>query len=267
MQLQALQEDLTLEEQLEELQKEVFQLRSAEREKELALVAYNEQRQRADMLEAERDLARMEKQQLMRDAEELRKLKKRYASIMAICAAPNERFKSPYEKLAMITGPEQKPYPASLHGGSPEQMLTSIKQWNKAIGGNDENTHCLGRALKELEASGSIERTAIDTGDGRTHYYVKINEHHLDHPRFINPDVIRPHNGGDKRCPQCHQYCKKKLVISYECENCGIDYDKNMNPIDHTESIIDIPQEPQEELVLTQSELDVFDFSKKRKRS
>lgn len=229
------EEFATLQQELEALRNENFQLRSAERERDLALQAVTELQHQISMVEHERDYVRLELNRANKELQELQELRDWKRSRLAICAIPHERL-SALSKLALITSREQIPYSAARHGGDPATTLISIKQWNKAIGGAEENTNCINRALKPLEEIGTVTRARVDCNDGLKHYHVEINEQHLRAPRLINPQEPRPNNGGDKRCPFCKRYCKSKktVTVTYECANCGIDYDRDMQPIDHT---------------------------------
>ena len=192
-------------------------------------------RRRVKTLENERDYARLELNRASVSQEELQHLRARLTSILAICRVPNRKLGA-FSKLAMIVSPEQVAYSAERHGGDKDTMLWSMAKWNEAIGGGDEeknpkNTNCIARALEPLQETGTITRELVDLHDGRKHFTVKFNEDHFRNPLLINPVEDRKHNGGDKRCPQCGQFCKKKFAISYSCEPCGLDFDMNMKPL------------------------------------
>lgn len=230
-------EDVITDQEYEELLKDYHELKDelaqatgqlqslsiVQQERDLAV-------QRVHTLQDELDYQRMQLQRTEASEAESRVLQRRINSILAICAVSRDDL-GPNEKLAMITGPEQKPYSASLHGGSPDVKLTSMGQWNKAIGGGDGNSNRINKSVKILEALGVVKREEVECPDGKTHFTVELNENLLQHPRFIKPDEPRPHNGGDKRCPSCGNFCKKRLSIKYECVKCGIDFDQDMTPI------------------------------------
>jgi len=164
--------------------------------------------------------------------EENRKLKERDAFVRATAAIPST-VHGPYAKLAMITKQQQVTYSAGKHGGDESVQLTSMKRWNMAIGGNEENTHCIARALDALESTGTITRTKVDCPDKRKHFSVQVNEEHFRNPKLIKSTEERPNNGGNKRCPnpECGGICKKRVNVTYECEKCGIEFDGAMNPL------------------------------------
>lgn len=176
--------------------------------------------------------------------EENRKLKERDASIRAICAVPASRL-GPYSKLIMITASQQLPYSAGKHGGDANVMLTSMKRWDMAIGGNGDNTNTLNRNIKPLEATGTIIRTEKDCQDGQLHFAIELNEEHFRDPKLIQPTEERPNNGGNKRCPQCGEFCKKRVDVTYECLKCGIDFDGAMNPRSHGTTPVEPTPPPQ----------------------
>jgi hypothetical protein len=253
------------------LERENARMVCAERERDLAVESAKQQQQQNTLLQQqletithERDYSRIQTQRSGVDRQEIQRLEKRIASVLAICAVHHDQM-GPYTKLALITGPAQVAYSAETHGGDPATTLLSMSQWNKAICGVEDNTNAINRALEPVEASRTVIKTKVDTKDGKTHWHVEFNENHLQHPRLVMPEEPRPNNGGNKRCPQCGEYCKKKLTVIYECVKCGIDYDVKMQPIDHTpmpdaatsDNIIDFPT-PVQETILTEEEMSVF---------
>lgn len=187
--------------------------------------------------------------------DENRKLREYKASVRAIAAIPHA-VAGPYSKLAMITYPDQVSYSAGKHGGDESVQLTSMKRWNMAIGGNEENTHCLARALEPLEATGTITRTEIKCPDKRKHFAVAVNEEHFRNPKLIKPTEERPNNGGNKRCPQCGEFCRKRVTVTYECEKCGIEFDGAMNPLGTpVKDVAEIPTPEPEKITVSQPEL------------
>lgn len=196
---------------------------------------------------AARDLALMEKARNEGYKQEVERLKARISTILAICAIPRSQM-LPNAKLAWITGPEQVPYSAEKHGGPGDVMITSMKQWNIAIGGdgkNAKNTNCLNDALKALEAGGAVKREPVNTGDGRRHYAVTFDQKLLNNPhKFVHADgETNPHNGGNKRCPVCKEYCKKRVAISYYCVPCGLEFDSSMNVIEQSKQLPPVPMD------------------------
>lgn len=234
----------------------------AERERDLAIAAYQALQAEMDGLKAEKsqlkvelERTRMQLQRVLPEVEEAKALRKRVSSIQAICAIPHEKL-GPNAKITWIVAPDQVSYPASVLGGNPDEMITSMKQWNKAIGGNENNTNRVRTDLDALEAVGVVERIPVKLPDGRELHRVEVSEMHTNHPRMIKAEKERPHNGGDKRCPQCGKFCKKRLKIYFECLECGLDFDMDMNPVDHSEVVPKVAR--QKKTVKRASEEDEF---------
>lgn len=245
---------VTPKQRILELERELNETQTAEREKQLALEEVARLRGMIDSLlgelearKIELEEAKLERNRARAEAEEARKLKAWKASTLAICAIPWTQALDAV-KLAWITSPEQIPYSASVHGGPEDVQITSMKQWNIAIGGNPDNTNKLGDAVKVLEAGGAIHRTPVDCKDGKSHFSMTVDENMLHQPRmFRKEDAPNPHNGGDKRmCPNCKTTeLRHNVRVTYECPTCGIDYDRDLTPIVHDRVTTQEPtQEP-----------------------
>lgn len=186
---------------------------------------------RVKTLERERDEARTELTRASAYEQEAIKNRQRVRQILNICAVPHEQLGA-YEKLALITYPDQKPYHLEKNGVADD--VHNIAAWGEAIGGAKNQ---ISEVVKKLDAAMPGTRVEVDYGDRHQHVRVEIEPRVLDNPaRFIRPEKAqeRKNNGGDKRCPACGGYCKKKFAVTYECQDCGIDYDNDMKPIDHT---------------------------------
>lgn len=225
-----------LQAQIAELLTRIAQLETdniiLEREKVLALDVVQQQQMQVSSLTHKQEYTQLELSRARRDQEELQDLRRRDRMIDEICATPHEQL-GPSEKLVMIQAHKQIPYSAARHGGQAEVKLTSLSQWALSVGGSEK---IIRRALDNLKTGGTMVDEQVNTGDGKRHYSVMLNETHFFNPRkFIRVEKAeeRKHNGGEKRCPNCKEVLTKNLQISYECTHCGIDYDRDLNPVNH----------------------------------
>lgn len=187
-------------------------------------------RHRVKTLENERNEARTELTRALAYQNEAIRLRGRVNSVLDICAVPNAQLGA-YEKLALIVEPEQKTYHLKKNGM--EADVNNMYEWNQAIGGGANQ---MSRIVEKLTDCGTMIRTSVNFQDKREHIRVEVNPAHLANVTLIRPDQAdqRKNNGGDRRCTACGGKCKKHFAVTFECMDCGIDYDFDMKPIDHT---------------------------------
>jgi hypothetical protein len=209
---------------LNDLYHRLHLLSTAERERDIALDAYHEREAEAARLRVEIDQLQKRLEALRAERDALQAWKR---SVLAICALPHEQMGAS-EKVGWIVGHEERPYPASVHGGPEDVRLISMGRWAENMGCSLKTVT---KVAERLEAAGTLAREKIEVGDGRTHYSMRWNEEHWIRPSLSLPAEPRAHNGGNKRCPQCGGYCKKKVLLTYVCEACGLDFDASMTPL------------------------------------
>lgn len=87
-------------------------------------------------------------------------------------------------------------------------------------------------AYKRLKKYGVIDLDHQGKGKNER-VYIKVYQEFLINPETINP-TGEGKAGGKRVCPQCAGELKRKVTVTFSCENCGIDFDKDGSPIDHT---------------------------------
>lgn len=91
-------------------------------------------------------------------------------------------------------------------------------------------------AYTRLEKHGVIEKRFLNKGSksGEERVFIKINREYLLNPELINPKQDGKAGGSRHLCPQCAGELKRRVSVVYTCDSCGIDFDKDGSPIDHT---------------------------------
>lgn len=220
----------TYEELLQEkeaLCNRVYELSCVEKEKALCLEYIGQLEQRIRMLEDQLNYERMGAQRSVADVQELAMLREHKRQWLEIFSIPG---KTPADKLALwAVAHEIEDHPTRKREDGFSPVFNDDIAARVGI-----STDTLSKSWAEWKTAGTILRKDEKEGQ-KTKMFFALNEEHMRHAREnIKPDPNAKKQGGDRRCPQCGQYCKKIVQIGYVCPPCGLDFDRDMNPIDHT---------------------------------